>query len=72
MKCSPHTSRGKYKGSSTGPGSDGILRIATNLLEVPAEIIAYENLGTEAIRRLKVADFPAIIAYDCFGNSVYK
>lgn len=40
VKCSPHTSRGKYKGSSTGPGSDGILRIATNLLEVPAEIIA--------------------------------
>jgi len=40
VKCSPHTSRGKYKGSSTGPGSDGILRIATNLLDVPAEIIA--------------------------------
>lgn len=40
VKCSPHTSRGKYKGTSTGPGSDGILRIATNLLDVPAEIIA--------------------------------
>jgi hypothetical protein len=40
VKCSPHTSRGKYKGSSTGPGSDGVLRIATNLLDVPAEIIA--------------------------------
>lgn len=47
VKCSPHTSRGKYKGSSTGPGSDGILRIATNLAgtaaepwSVPAEIIA--------------------------------
>lgn len=36
---SPHTSRGKYRGGSTGPGSDGILRIATNLLAVPAEII---------------------------------
>ena len=35
-----HTSRGKYRGSSTGPGSDGVLRIATNLLEVPAEIIS--------------------------------
>jgi hypothetical protein len=32
--------RGKYKGGSTGPGSDGLLRIATNLLDVPAEIIA--------------------------------
>jgi hypothetical protein len=37
---SPHTSRGKYRGGSTGAGSDGVLRIATNLLEVPAEIIA--------------------------------
>jgi hypothetical protein len=36
---SPHTSRGKYRGGSTGPGSDGVLRIATNLLDVPAEII---------------------------------
>lgn len=37
---SPHTSRGKYRGGSTGPGSDGILRLATNLLDAPAEIIA--------------------------------
>ena len=40
VKCSPHTSRGKYKGASTGPDSDGVLRIATNLLDVPAEIIS--------------------------------
>lgn len=40
VKCSEHTSRSKYKGTSTGPGSDGILRIVTNLEEVPAEIIA--------------------------------
>lgn len=39
IQGSPHTSRGKYRGGSTGPGSDGILRIATNLLDVPAEII---------------------------------
>jgi hypothetical protein len=39
IKTSQHTSRGKYRGGSTGPGSDGILRIATNLLDVPAEII---------------------------------
>jgi fumarate hydratase subunit beta len=37
-----------------------------------AEVIAYEDLGTEAIRRLEVVDFPAIVAYDCYGNSVYK
>ncbi len=39
IATSPHTSRGKYAGGSTGPGSDGILRIATNLLTVPAEIV---------------------------------
>jgi hypothetical protein len=39
IRTSEHTSRGKYRGGSTGPGSDGSLRIATNLLDVPAEII---------------------------------
>lgn len=37
-----------------------------------AQVIAYEDLGPEAIRRLEVVDFPAIVAYDCFGGSVYK
>ncbi|MFH1580559.1 MAG: Fe-S-containing hydro-lyase [Pseudomonadota bacterium] len=36
-----------------------------------SEIIAYEDLGAEAIRKLQVVDFPAIVAYDCYGNSVY-
>jgi hypothetical protein len=40
VRISPHTSRGKYRGGSTGPGSDGMLRLATNLLDVPAEVIA--------------------------------
>ena len=39
VACSPHTSRGKIGGGSTGVDSDGILRIATNRLDVPAEII---------------------------------
>ncbi|GAC1680027.1 MAG: IS4 family transposase [Steroidobacteraceae bacterium] len=39
IATSPHTSRGKYGSGSTGPESDGILRIATNLLTAPAEII---------------------------------
>ena len=39
---------------------------------VSAEVIAYEDLGTEAIRKLEVVDFPAIVAYDAAGNSVYK
>jgi hypothetical protein len=39
IATNPHTSRGKYRGGSTGADSDGILRIATNLLDPPAEII---------------------------------
>ncbi len=39
---------------------------------VSAEVIAYEDLGTEAIRRLEVVDFPAIVAYDANGETVYK
>lgn len=38
---------------------------------VSAEVVAYEDLGTEAIRRLEVVDFPAIVAYDSAGNTVY-
>lgn len=36
-----------------------------------AEVIAYEDLGTEAIRRLEVVDFPAVVAYDASGGSVF-
>ncbi len=39
---------------------------------VSADVIAYEDLGAEAIRKLTVVDFPAIVAYDSRGNSVYK
>jgi len=39
IATSPHTSRGKYRGGSSGVDSDGILRIATNLLDPPAEIL---------------------------------
>ena len=38
---------------------------------VSAEVIACEDLGTEAIRKLQVVDFPAVVAYDVLGNSVY-
>jgi len=39
---------------------------------VAADVIAYDDLGTEAVRKLQVVDFPAVVAYDCYGNSVYK
>lgn len=38
---------------------------------VASEIVAYEELGTEAIRRLEVVDFPCVVAYDAHGETVY-
>jgi fumarate hydratase subunit beta len=38
---------------------------------VRAEVVAYEDLGTEAVRRLEVVDFPALVAYDAADGSVY-
>lgn len=37
-----------------------------------AEVIAYPELGPEALRRLEVADFPAIVGYDTFGEDIYE
>lgn len=37
-----------------------------------SEIVCYEDLGTEAIRRLTVEDFPVITAIDSHGNSLYQ
>lgn len=39
---------------------------------ISSEIIAYEDLGSEAIRKLQVVDFPAIVVIDSFGNSLYE
>jgi len=37
-----------------------------------AEIVAYEDLGAEAIRRLEVEDFPVIVVIDSQGNNLYE
>jgi fumarate hydratase subunit beta len=39
---------------------------------VSSEVVAYEDLGAEAIRRLEVVDFPAVVAIDCLGNNLYE
>jgi fumarate hydratase subunit beta len=36
------------------------------------EIVAYEDLGPEAIRRLEVEDFPLIVVYDSYGDDLYE
>ena len=37
-----------------------------------AEVIAYDDLGAEAIRRLEVEDFPAVVIIDSQGNTLYE
>jgi fumarate hydratase subunit beta len=36
------------------------------------EIIAFEDLGPEAVRKLKVVDFPAVVVIDSEGNNLYE
>ena len=37
-----------------------------------SEVVAYEDLGTEAIRKLEVENFPVIVVADCEGNNLYE
>ena len=37
-----------------------------------AEIITYEDLGAEALRKLEVVDFPAIVINDIYGGDLYQ
>ncbi len=37
-----------------------------------AEVVAYEDLGPEAIRRIEVEDFPAVVINDIHGNDLYE
>lgn len=39
---------------------------------VESEIVCYEDLGAEAIRKIKVVDFPVIVVGDCHGNNLYE
>ncbi len=39
---------------------------------VASEVIAYDDLGTEAIRKLTVKDFPAIVVIDSTGEDLYQ
>mgnify|MGYP000684758394 CR=1 FL=1 len=37
-----------------------------------SEIVAYEDLGTEAVRRLTIQDFPVVVVMDALGNNLYE
>jgi fumarate hydratase subunit beta len=39
---------------------------------IESEVVAYDDLGTEAIRKLKVENFPVIVVIDSLGNNLYE
>ena len=39
---------------------------------ISSTIIAYEDLASEAIRKLEVVDFPVVVVIDCRGNNLYE
>jgi fumarate hydratase subunit beta len=60
----------KHKGvyfAATGGAAALIARSITK-----AETIAYEELGPEAVLRLEVEDFPAVVINDCHGGDLYQ
>jgi fumarate hydratase subunit beta len=51
------------------PGGTGAL-LAQKILS--AEVVCWEDLGPEAVRRLVVRDFPLVVVNDVFGNDLYE
>lgn len=37
-----------------------------------SDIVCYEDLGAEAIRKIEIVDFPVIVVIDCEGNNLYE
>ena len=63
--CEKHG--GFYLGSVGGPAA---LLAEKNIKSV--EMVAFEELGMEAIRKIKVVDFPAVIITDDKGNDFFS
>ncbi|HXK81378.1 MAG TPA: Fe-S-containing hydro-lyase [Bacteroidales bacterium] len=59
----------KYTGVYFGATGGAAALISKKIIE--AEVIAFPELGPEAIRRLKVKDLPVVVINDCYGNDLY-
>jgi fumarate hydratase subunit beta len=59
----------KYKAIYFGATGGAGALIARSIKK--AEVIAYDDLGPEAVRRIEVEDFPAIVINDASGNDLY-
>ncbi len=60
----------QYKGVYLG-GIGGAGAVLSQFVK-KAEVVAYADLGTEAIRRLEVEGFPAVVLYDSHGGDLYE
>jgi fumarate hydratase class I len=63
--CKKH--RGFYLGSIGGPAA---ILAQSNIKKV--ELVAFEDLGMEAVRKIEVVDFPAFIVVDDKGNDFFE
>ena len=59
-------SRGIYFAATGGAGA--LIAVCVK----KAEVVAFEDLGTEAIRQLEVENLPLIVAIDAFGGNLYE
>jgi len=66
VKDAMHEHTAVYFAATGGAGALLAKRIVGN------EVIAYPELGAEAIARLEVKDFPAIVVNDCHGGDLYE
>jgi fumarate hydratase subunit beta len=60
----------KYKAVYFAALGGGAALVAQSIKK--SDIIAFEELGAEAIRRLEVVDFSCIVAQDCYGVNMYE
>ena len=60
----------KYCGIYFGATGGAAALLSKSIKE--AKVIAFPELGPEAIRRLRVEDMPLIVINDCFGKDLYQ
>ncbi len=66
VKQSLKDNKAVYLGATGGAGA------LLSQCIVSAEVVAYEDLGPEAVRALVVKDFPALVINDVYGGELYK
>lgn len=65
VKAAMEEHKGVYFGATGGAGA-----LLSNSI-VESEVIAFDELGPEAIRAMKVKDFPLLVINDCHGGELY-